>query len=288
MKTATIGKDQYNIPTKFDELTLEQLAQVLTLRLYYAHIVENYEDAVLKLKTQVLRLLVQLPTEVWIQLTTQQVWWLCQQVTWCFKAKIEKQPFKSFVVQGVEYHVFAENFADTTTIELAIATINYLSYAKSKGESKHPFYELLATIARPARADLATFQNSPDWTGDVREPYNQILAQDRAKIFEQHLPFGLAVALLHFFEHTNSTFLKRYEKLFDGDGDDSPPVFKNGRGMLALLEEVAELNVFGNIKNVYDQNVHNVFMFLEHKKVKVEQAEKAQRDADRRNNLNND
>jgi len=287
MKTATIGKDQYNIPTKFDELTLDQLAQVLTCRLYYSHIVEHYEDAVLKLKTQVLRLLVQLPTEVWIQLTTQQIWFLCQQVTWCFKAKIEKQPFKSFVVQGVEYHVLAENYADTSTIELAISTILYLSYAQSKGENKQPFYELLATIARPARQDLATFQNSPDWTGDVREPYNQILAQARAKIFEQHLPFGLAIALLHFWEHTNSTFLKRYEKLFDSDGD-TPPVFKHGRGMLAMLEDVAEVQIFGNIKNVYEQNVHNVFMYLEHKKVKVEQAEKAQRDADRRNNLNND
>ena len=146
----------------------------------------------------------------------------------------------------------------------------------------------LATIARPARPDLETFRNSTDWTGDVREPYNQILAQERAKIFEAHLPFGLAFALLHYWEHTNSTFLKRYEKLFDGDGDDSPPVFKNGRGMLALLEEVAELNVFGNIKTVYEQNVHNVFMFLEHKKTKVEQAEKAQREADRHNNHNND
>jgi len=93
--------------------------------------------------------------------------------------------------------------------------------------------------------------------------------------------------LLHFWEHTNSTFLKRYEKLFDSDGD-TPPVFKHGRGMLAMLEDVAEVQIFGNIKNVYEQNVHNVFMYLEHKKVKVEQAEKAQRDADRRNNLNND
>jgi len=98
----------------------------------------------------------------------------------------------------------------------------------------------------------------------VREEYNSIVADERAGQFRS-LSFGVVIAVLQHFESQNVNFLRSYGEVFGQADPDEEPLYRNGEGWIACLEDVAESGVHGSFKEVCAENVHTVFLYLKHK-----------------------
>lgn len=170
------------------------------------------------------------------------------------------RPFESFVHEGETYFVFDENFSDTRALDLTMALMDYLAFAHPTEPDVSAYERILATLCRPARGDLERFRLSDDWDGDLREPYNELRAADRALKLTS-LPGPIKLALFEYFERSANEFLENYERLFGGGGGEEPR-YPDGRGWLMLLKNVAKEGHFGDFDRVGRQPAHLVYAAL--------------------------
>jgi hypothetical protein len=283
MKKVSLAKNTFEIPTNFSECSVGQISHILASQVYlHEALIVGDAETVERTKFSILhRLAPTMNMADYNKLNPNQKVSLYQVIRWAFTARIETKPFDSFEVDSIEYFIPADKFSDTTSLEFALCNIYYLAYTKHN--IKPMFHNLLATICRPKRKDIAEFESNPEkYNGDKREQYNGVLATERAKQFEANAPVGLLIAVYQYWENLNNDFVNRHKNLFDGD-DETKPLFQNGEGWLSMLEDIAENNIMGNIDQVYTTPVGNLFMYLNHKQVKLRAAEK---EAERQRNKN--
>lgn len=267
MKKLKIGFWKGSIPEKFSELSFEQKVLSLTAQVYLR--TEEVSDSLYNnIRKDLAIELCRIPKLVFKLLIAEQKLALYRCLNWVKDIKIEQKPFEFFKVGKVKYYLPAERFADTSAIEYAMSLLLFSSFSNNH----KAIYELIATLCRPERADLKQFRGSALWSGDVREEYNTILAQERAKEFEKKLPFGVIVAVKEYYVSMLDGFIKKYEPLFQS-ADDMKPLFQNGEGCIALLEDIAEANIYGNFEKVCSTNIDTVYLYLRHKKIKAEKEE---------------
>ncbi|TDB69114.1 hypothetical protein [Arundinibacter roseus] len=210
--------------------------------------------------------IVELAAQYWLMLTPQE-WssWLldaCQWeamqslFAWVFSPPTTR-PFESFVHEGISYHVFEENFTDTKALELSVALMEYMALVDPHEPDLSAYERILATLCRPTRRDLIDFQQSDDWDGDVREPYNEARTADRGNKLTS-LPETIKLALFDYFERSILEFLKNYERIFGGSATEEPR-YPDGRGWIMLLKNVAKESHFGDFDRVCRQPAHLVW-----------------------------
>lgn len=170
------------------------------------------------------------------------------------------RPGESFVHEGETYYIFEEQFANTRALDLTMALMDYTEFAHPTQPDPTAYERILATLCRPERADLERFRLSDDWDGDVREPYNEQRATDRATKFAS-LPAPVKLALFVYFEQSATEFLLSYDSLFGGGGEQEAR-YPDGRGWLMLLKNVAKEGHFGNFDQVCRQPAHLVYAAL--------------------------
>jgi hypothetical protein len=270
-----------SVPENFYECNFEQKVHALAAKIYYQ--LDTMPDATLsKVKTELCYSLGRIPKKLFKNLDAEQIVAIKRLWNWVGTFKIDKQPFEYFDFKGVRYFLPAENFANTSGIEWAMAMILYTSFGRSEMPNGDAIYELVTTLCRPAREDAEAFKKSTKWNGDVREEYNSILASERALAMKEGLEWGVVIGVKDFFESMLTKFAKKYEILFDQS--DLKPLFNGGEGCIAMLEDVAEANIFGNIEKVYETNIDTIYLYLKHKKIKAEREEedfeKRQREMD--------
>ncbi|MDQ1088986.1 hypothetical protein [Siphonobacter sp. SORGH_AS_1065] len=275
MKTIRLDGTAYQVPERWEECTPEQLQSLLPLRLIDVETLGAGTRA--QLKWQAILTILAAPLSVTTGIDVEDRLRLVRLTNWIWKqTKIEKKPFASFTFEGVTYLLPEPHFANTSAIEIAMANIQYMAFSRKENPSTKAIYQIIATLCRPERKDLATFKASADWNGDHREEYNTVIAQERAKLFEKgNLSTGVVMCLLHYFEWMNSGFLKQYQDVYSADDDDTPPIYKNGEGLVTMLMEVAKTGTFGDFDKVCRQNGHTVWIFLRDSNLKVRRANEA-------------
>jgi hypothetical protein len=72
-------------------------------------------------------------------------------------------------------------YADSATIEVAMANIYYLAYSNPEAPNPQALYEFLATILRLRRFGWQLRKYFTSYDGDDRQPYNSLRATARAK-----------------------------------------------------------------------------------------------------------
>ncbi|GAB3256125.1 hypothetical protein GCM10027347_17740 [Larkinella harenae] len=270
-KKIQIGSETFRMPQAWADCSSAQILDLLPLTLTDLDKLDPGQRA--KIKYEAARRLLQAPEDLLDQLDAAQRWRLMRLAGWVFTERIRHKPFESFEVQGVSYHLFAENFADTSAIEIAMANMQYLAYARRESPNPQAVYQLVATLCRPLRKDLARAKKSVDWNGDSREAYNTILAEERAVVFEKKkLPLGVIMGVLQYFEFTNNRFLERYKHAYEPADDDEEPLYPDGRGLITTFMDVAKTGVFGEFDQVCRQNGHTVWMFLLDNNLKIRRA----------------
>jgi hypothetical protein len=299
MRKLTIGSEHFGVPENFGECNIDQISGVLVAQ-QALNIAKEYknEDKIDKVKLSILFCLIpDLSMDGWRVLTNWQKTQVMCLIRWAFTARVTNKPFGSFrlptpnpLEKGakIEMYLPAEDYADTSSIEWALLNIYYLAYTKpptplKRGQNSDFFFKIVALLCRPQRVDLEEFRKNPKtWNGDMREPFNGSLADEREEIF-RNVPFGILLAVFQYWEKMNNDFVTRNEELFNGA--EGKPLFQNGEGCLSMLEDVAEEGTMGDLDKVHDSNVVNLFIYLRHKQKKVERREeellKNQRDDSR-------
>ncbi|OIN61165.1 hypothetical protein [Arsenicibacter rosenii] len=263
MKKFWISEREYHVADSWQECTPEQLKNGLLLQLSAS--VEKHELRKAHYTVMMLRILSDCQVKQLSQLNGEQLYRLKKLVKWAFETPVTSQPFGHFTLNGKDYLLPAEGFANTSAIELAMANIYYLQFAKGHKEAA---LKLVATLCRPQRTDIKSFRRSVKWNGDAREEYNSVLADERAAEFSK-LHFGVVIAVVQYFESLNRSFLERYGEVFGGDPEEkAPPLYKNGEGWLTCLEQVAELGTHGQFQQVCAENCHTIWLYLKHRTLK--------------------
>lgn len=271
MTKIKIGTQTFHVKSSFEECNIDEISHVMVSQnMLLASKVDATSSA--RIKTGIFLSLSNVPAELFLKLSQQQQISLFNTVRWAFKNKVEKKPFSFFEFDGIKYYLPEDNYANSSSIEMALLNIYYLSFVRKNNPVTDNLYLIAATICRPERKDLKLFRKIVErWTGDKREVYNSVLSEERAKLFKEKAPFGVMIAVLQYWEAMNNRFVKRFDDVFNGG--DSKQIFKNGEGWLAMLADVAEVGVMGNIEKVYETNAYSFMMYVLQKQKKIERLE---------------
>lgn len=194
-------------------------------------------------------------------------------LAWLWNSKLVRKPFERVKVAGEWCYLPAPNYADTTGVELALCNMYYLRFATSGGKDNKALGNLLAVICRPlALASLSSRLLFGKLRSDAkakREEFDSARCENRAAGFLD-LPLWQAYSILQFWEGMNEQFLEIYATVFEGD-DGEKPLFENGEGWIAVLEDIARDGVHGDFERVCGTNVHTLWLYLKHCKIKSQQ-----------------
>lgn len=271
MTKIKIGTQTFQVKSSFEECDIDEISHVMVTQQFLSAKV-IYAKELARLKTSIFLRLSNVPSDLFLKLSRQQQLYLFDTVRWAFKGRVETKPFQFFEIDGIKYYLPEDNYANTSSIELALLNIYYLSFVRKNNPVTDNLHLIAATICRPERKDLKLFKKIVErWTGDRREVYNSVLSEERAKLFKEKAPFGVMIAVLQYWEAMNNRFVKRFDDVFSGG--DSKQIFQNGEGWLSMLADVAEVGVMGNLEKVYETNAYSLMMYVLQKQKKVERLE---------------
>ena len=258
-----------SVPSQWAELPPQTILKLIEVRFNYFLVDDMIHRS--RQRLTVLHLLSRIPIPAISKLPDTELYDLLRATQWAIDTRLDCKPFAYFTHKGTRYYLPAPKLADTTAGELSIANLYYLAYSQPKGANYNAIYDLIATLCRPRRWDYPVRRWRTDYDGDDRQPFNSVLADRTARQFAKGLPVATIMAVLQYFEQLLDEFMTRYADIFDED-ESLKPLFANGEGWLALLEDVAESATFGDYEQVFEKNCHTVWMYLRHKKVKSDRA----------------
>lgn len=275
MITIQIDKKKYLLPASYEELNSEQLMKVG--KIVNAEIRENKKEISVidynSLRMVLFHELLEIKSKTTLSITAEQWHDILPLLNFCFEApklttnkilKISNSFTNFFGPQGLlDKSSFAEMIAADHAYQNALLT------------GDNDSFMLLASILyRPKRSDLKAFINSPNWNGDIREPFNLQRAQDRISIFKkidkQQPGFITAVFLLY--QSFRSEKLEKFEDLFKPTKGRKP---KRDIGWFAVALELSA-SKFGNFEQTLQTNWFNVLVQLEREQEKSENIKKIQ------------
>lgn len=257
MKTIEFDRKVYQAAEHWGELTPDQYGQLIMCpRLEADGSFETLDN-----QAAACRAWLGMSPKVWEDLILSPWQWgqLRQQFAWLFETHPEgKPPMDSFFHAGVNYHLPADNFGDSTAIEIAFANMAYVDFANPEEPNPDALDKLIATLCRPRREDWRKFQKSKEWNGDVREEFSEQRMSEQAKAFS-NLDMTVKLIMLDYFERMNHDFLQQYGEMF---GRDRQPRYGDGRGWIMLLKNVAKEGHFGDFYKVCSTPAHLLFATL--------------------------
>jgi len=271
MTNIKIGTQEFVVKNCFDECTIDEISHIMVSQnILLSQEINATETA--RIKTGIFLRLSNVPAELFFKLTRLQQINLFNTVRWAFQGRIENKHFEFFEINGIRFYLPDLNYSNTSAIEMALLNIYYLSFVRKTNPVTDNLYLIVATICRPERMDLKIFERLADkWTGDKREVFNYVFSEERAKLFKEKVPFGILIAILQYWEAMNNRFIKRFDEVFNGG--EGKQIFQNGEGWLAMLADVAEVGVMGNLEKVYETNAFSLMMYLLQKQKKIERLE---------------
>lgn len=160
------------------------------------------------------------------------------------------------------------NFADIVGIEMAMANIKYLSFATTDQAAgtevqAKKLGDMLGHVVKHRRFSLKKMKY--EWC-----TYDTAKATATGRRIVKQVSTGKKYWLLNYFEDTNRQFIEYYKSVFEGDSE-SRSLYPNGEGWIALLEDIARDQVHGEFNQVSNTEVHTLFLYLKHQKIKADE-----------------
>ena len=262
MITFRLNGRPHRVPAAWSELTA---AQLLAAAPHLAHDSVSARHLVLrawcpKLRDKDVR-----------RLTSDQLWDVLSLVGWAWKEQLVTDCVREFTHRGRTYRLPEAQLTDGVAIEYAMATLFFHQFANPRQPRAAALDQLVATLCRPVRAELAALQENPEWDGQAREKYNGKLAEGRAKELAD-APLGVKIVVLHHFLAAQRFVHRAYPDLFKKapepapEAGPAPAPRKVGTGteMLELLAHVAEQGLYGTYEQVAHTALHTVLFNLAH------------------------
>lgn len=197
------------------------------------------------------------------------------------KPDCEQIPVAEFEWKGQTYGFPSAKGANITCLEYAVAEDYYKAL---EGGDEQSLWLLAATLWRECDADRrSTLQR-----GDPRVPlYDKAEVEARAVDF-QGAPMEILLQALLYFVGLKMYVHRVYRTwLFDAPEDDDdeeedaspePPTRQSGGpdfGWWGVFQYVAEVGLFGKVKEVYQTSFHEVCVFLVRKRMEAEKMQRS-------------
>jgi hypothetical protein len=145
------------------------------------------------------------------------------------KIDLEEPPVKRFFYGGKFYHAPAKNFDNLTGGEFHF--LETVLTKAQKGDIK-ALRLVAALLYRPAGKTVLHTPNHPHYCGDVREPFNQYIWEQRAHHF-RYLSKDTLYTILLWASGRRVNIISNYTEIFSGDGEES------GEGWLSVFRQLS-------------------------------------------------
>ena len=217
--------------------------------------------------------------------------------------EIDGQPFKYFMATDLKrYYLPVPGFIEITLQEFLNANTYFLQFSDTIQESSQPTTQyprlttqdstltlsatkLIAHICRPANKVPNT---SPLWNGDNREPYNEHVAEARAK--DLKIDLITAMSIVRYWGQELRAFYDRYDILEDNqepeptEGQDTEPTEKPTWIELAVAWkqthfDLAQDRSLGDFKTIATMTMPDIGLYL----AKLKQQQKEREAMERKN-----
>lgn len=234
MKIIQIGKKYYSFPEIWNELTGQQLVQVLQI------IDSKYSDE--KKRLRLVQRLAGLNNWRFLFANVDEL----AEYFYLIQFLMEGNTLTKNLLRDYKgFHGPADSLSNLVVKEYIYAESYYLAY-KEQG-SILDIDNLVAVLYRPGKENYNRKLN-PD--GDVRTAFNEhLIGHYGAKI--HHWPLEVKQAILHWFEGCRLKMIEDYSDVFSGEGG-----VPAKRGLLSIAVSMAEATTFGSFQDVEVLNLH--------------------------------
>lgn len=240
MKQILISKKYYNFPETWNELTGDQLVQVL-------QVLEKDWPAEKKLLRLVQRL-AGLSSRRFLFADVDEI----AEYFYLLQFLLEGNTLtKNLLPEYKGFYGPADSLSNLLVKEYIYAESYYLAY-KEQG-SLLDLDNLVAVIYRPGKEHY-DYQLNPD--GDQRIAFNENLIGHYGSQLH-HWSLEVKQAIVHWFEGCRLKMIEDYSDVFSGDGGEPAK-----RGMLSIVVGMAETATFGTFQQVEQLNLHTFMIGL--------------------------
>jgi len=259
MRTFRLNDRPYQVPETWAELTPEQ---------FFAAAPHLAEES-LAARLRVLKAWCpKVPRKMWRGLTDDQLWDVATLTAWAWRKELDTQGVSEFTHRGTTYQLPEPRLLDAVVVEYAMATVYFHQFAHPQKPRPAALDQLVASLCRPLRENLAEWERNPLWDGQRRERYNAKLAEARALELAD-APLGVKIVVLHHYLAAHRFVHQAYHELFKKVVVPEQPAhakpakpLSDGTELLELLADVAERGTYGTYEQVAHTSLHTIFFNL--------------------------
>lgn len=257
MTSLQVGSHQYKIASDWSELSSKKFLQIAGIRTMMPKPTEYQE--LLTMQLAALLIISNCTQTTLDRISAEDLPFVLEKVDWCFDIPVLRDNPLPKITRNDAFRLKRDALLGpvgllTTTpfSEFMAADEAFIRFHNTKDWSAA--WLLLAILWRPLRSDHVEFKKDPkQYNGDLREPFNIELAQQRAKAYEGKVPAYYATAVLLFFESIRYHRIVQHPKLkilFQGGGKSGStslwidPLLKISNTKFGPFKETTETNFF--------------------------------------------
>lgn len=287
MTSLQVGNKHYKLASDWQEISAKKFLQIAGIRTYSPAPTTNQE--ILSMQIAFFMIISNVPQFVLDRIQrdhNEHLAEILEKVNWCFRIPTFRDNPLPKIVRSDGFRL--------KRVELIgpIGLMNTSSFAEFMAADEafirfHNSYEwsaawlLFSVLWRPQRTDHREFKKDPNqYNGDLREPFNIELCQQRAEVYEKKIPQHYATAALLYFEclRVNNIVNHPHLKiLFQGGGKSSTTAI-----WITPLLQISNTK-FGPFKDTADTNfllvLHEMANQMHDAKKREEEARKKQLEA---------
>lgn len=270
MKTLKIDNNEYNLPESWSELTPKQFERVCSVR--GQHINDASETALNASRMVLFYILSGVKMSIVSKITAHQWVDILPHMNFVFEVpdlKDNPMPIVKRFWSRTNLSGPVGMLKNSSAAEMVDADTAFVNGSNNKDVDK--LYLLFAILWRPIRTDLEEFKKTEEWNGDIREPFNQQLARERAakykKLIPEHIIFG---AWIYYWSFRTHTLMAKFKKMFPKNNKSSPSKY----GWAGTLLEISG-DKFGTFSETTRTNWYTILVELEREMEKDEKRREA-------------
>lgn len=187
-----------------------------------------------------------------------------KRIEFLWKTNLVEPMIQTFSMEDMVYHFPAHRFTTLCIAEFAFACDYFdamLAHGNYKAEKAQPemLNYIMATLCRPQKAE--------NTEGDIREKFNELLIEKRAKIFTKVPPQYKAYFLIYFLG-CKKALADQFSVLFRKQPKENP-IGKYQRPIdyawFKIIFDLAEEGTFGKYEEVCHQSIYTILHYLTNK-----------------------
>lgn len=258
MTIIEVNKKYYTIPTKWNELSQQQLLQVMDALFVRQYSVEQGQLKLLKIlcnmnywqffRTKPMEM------EEFIYLTD-------------FLLNEKTELTKNIIPVYKGMYGPASNFDNLVMKEMTICDNIFMQWAENR-EDISLLNDFCSLLYRPGKEGY-DFEMNPD--GDARILFNQNISEWYGRTEIAKWPMSVKLAIVYWYDACRQELVQQYDEVFGSDGSGDVSKY----GLASMMMSVAEGGVLGDFSSVENHYVKTVLMQMDESIRKAKAQEKA-------------